>query len=252
MRRPHTPPLLKLVPLLPAALLAHGGGAADLKASRPPLSRAGSENSARLVPERPLEPPRPPLNHPWDIRSRPLGTVVTVGGAVSTPPGAFKSSTEDEGFAIQNRFGEGVYVRTNFKTRLRVGSYVTVTGRLEDSNGKLVIVPARADDIKSHGVISAPLPRSFPTREIGEATEGRLVRVEGVITKAVQPDAPYGFRFFVDDGTGEVQIFVSASTKISSAGLRAGRRVSVTGFSGQYKDTYEIEPRFAADIDFRP
>jgi DNA/RNA endonuclease YhcR with UshA esterase domain len=95
-------------------------------------------------------------------------------------------------------------------------------------------------------------PQIFSTREIGEATEGRLVRVAGVVTKPIKPDAPYGFRFFVDDGTGEVQIFVSASTNVPTAGLRPGRRVRVTGFSGQYKDHYEVEPRFASDISFQP
>ena len=244
MRRPRPTALLKRIPLL-AALLTHGSAAADFKAAGATAPRAQAEASAREA--------RSKVVSVKAARAMPLGTTVTVEGVVTTPPGAFKSSTEDEGFAVEDASGAGVYVRANLKTNLRVGRRVRVTGRLDESNGKLVLIPADERGIESRGRGSSALrPQKFSTREIGEATEGRLVRVAGVVTKQVQPDAPYGFRFFVDDGTGEVQIFVSASTKIPRANLRPGRRVRVTGFSGQYNDHYEVEPRFAPDISFRP
>lgn len=242
MRRPRTDALTKLIPPLAAAalLLTHGSAAAvfnpadttaAFKVARQTLPQTVSIKAARAIP---------------------LGSEVTIGGSVTTPPGAFKSSTEDEGFAVEDASGAGLYVRTNVKMLFGLGKSVSITGRLEESNGKLVIVPAGERGIEPRGLIAdPPRPRECSTREIGEATEGLLVRVAGRITKAVKDDAPYGFRFFVDDGTGEVQIFVSASTKITAKGLRPGRRVRVTGFSGQYKDTYEVEPRFAADISFR-
>ena len=243
MRRPRpTTPLQLSLPL--AALLAHGSAAADCNVAGAAATRARAEPSARQT-QTTVVPVKA-------ARALPLGSVVTVEGRVTTPPGAFRSSTEDEGFAVEDASGAGLYVRTSLRTALRVGRRARVTGRLEESNGKLVLVPADARGIEPLGRGVAPLrPQRFSTREIGEATEGRLVRVAGVVSKAVQDDAPYGFRFFMDDGTGEVQVFVSASTKISRAGLRPGRRVSATGFSGQYKDTYEVEPRFASDISFR-
>ena len=243
MRRPRpTVPLRLLLPL--AAALTHGSVAANFKVAGP-AAREQAESSAQET--------QPKVISVKDARTLPLGTVVTVEGAVTTPPGAFKSSTEDEGFAVEDAGGAGLYVRTNVRVNLRVGSRVRVTGRLDESNGKLVLVPADGRGIELRGrVASALRPQKFSTREIGEATEGRLVNVAGVVTKPLQPDAPYGFRFFVDDGTGEVQIFVSASTGIPTAGLRPGRRVAVTGFSGQYKEHYEVEPRFASDISFRP
>ena len=244
MRRPRPTALIKLIPPLAAALLTHGSAAAVFNVLGTAAARARAESSAQIN--------QPKIVSIKDARALPPGSDATVEGVVTTPPGAFKSSTEDEGFAVEDASGAGLYVRTNLKTSLRVGRRVRATGRLGESNGKLVLVPADARGIEPLGRRVASLsPRQISTREIGEATEGRLVRVAGVVTKAVQPDAPYGFRFFVDDGTGEVQIFVSASTNIPTAGLRPGRRVRVTGFSGQYKDTYEVEPRFAADISFR-
>jgi uncharacterized protein YdeI (BOF family) len=243
MRRPRPTALLKLS--LPVAAALCVGVAANFKSAAASVTTARAEPPARKT-----QPKVVPIKA---ARALPPGAAVTVEGVVTTPPGAFRSSTEDEGFAVEDASGAGLYVRTNLSTNLRVGRRVGVTGRLEESNGKLVLVPAGAGGIEERGHGGAvPRPREFSTREIGEATEGRLVRVAGVVTKAVQDDAPYGFRFFVDDGTGEVQVFVSASTKIPTAGLRPGRRVAVTGFSGQYKEHYEVEPRFAADISFRP
>jgi DNA/RNA endonuclease YhcR with UshA esterase domain len=76
--------------------------------------------------------------------------------------------------------------------------------------------------------------------------------VTGRITRPVGDDAPYGFRIFLDDGTGETQVFVSTSTGIKRRGLRKGKRIRVTGLSGQYNDHYEINPRFQADIKVIP
>lgn len=235
--------------------MTHGSAAAFFNVAGTPAGRWHFASSVRQAqPAQPAQQTRPQTVSIKAARAMPLGSEVTVGGLVTTPPGAFKSSTEDEGFAVEDASGAGVYVRTNVKPifGLGLGRSVRVTGRIDESNGKLVIVPAGASGIELRRIVTdPPRPREFSTREIGEATEGLLVRVAGRITKPVQNDAPYGFRFFVDDGTGEVQIFVSASTKIPPAGLRTGRRVRVTGLSGQYKEHYEVEPRFAPDISFR-
>ena len=246
MRRPRPSALTTFLPLLAAALLTDGSAAANLVAASSAATRARGETSARAA-----QPKDVPIK---DARALPPGSEVTIKGVVTTPPGAFKSSTEDEGFAIEDASGAGIYVRAKVRVSVSVGRRVRVTGLLGDSNGKLVINPVAGargiEQLGRGGVALRPLQVS--TREIGEATEGRLVRVTGVVSKPAQDDAPYGFRFFVDDGTGEVQIFVSASTKIRTTGLRPGRSVRVTGFSGQYKETYEVEPRFASDINFDP
>ena len=78
---------------------------------------------------------------------------------------------------------------------------------------------------------------------VGEATEGKLVRITGTITQPVFNDPPYGFIIFIDDGSGEVHSFVSASTGIDVSGLSPGQTIEVTGFSGQFADHYEVDPR---------
>ena len=180
-------------------------------------------------------------------RALPAGIIVTVEGSVTVPSGAFKSGTSDEGFAIQDASG-GLYVRTGANLGLRIGQRMRVSGTLVDNSGERLIAPVDASHVLARGRGMKVQAQSVSTGRIGEATEGRLVRVTGTITKPVGNDLPYGYRVFIDDGSGEVQAFVYASTGIGVNGLRSGQRIFVTGFANQYKDHYEVIPRFRSDI----
>jgi hypothetical protein len=182
-----------------------------------------------------------------EARALPVGTSVTIDGSVSVPSGAFKSGTEDEGFSLQDRSG-GLYVRTDANLGLRVNRQVQVSGQLADSNGLLILVPTGVSGVRASGRWRKIAAESVSTGRIGETTEGRLIKVSGTITKPIANDLPYGYRLFLDDGSGEVQAFVYVSTGVDVRGLQAGQRVGVTGFSGQYQDHYEIIPRFQTDI----
>ena len=184
-------------------------------------------------------------------RALPSGTIVTVEGVITVPPGAFKSSLSDEGFAIQDNSG-GIYVSMRANTGLRLRERVLVTGRLGDSNGLLTIAPTHASSVRAQGRGQKVRPELTGTGKVGEMTEGLLLKVRGTITRAVVNDPPYGFRVFLNDGSGEVQVYVSASTGIDQRGLQPGARAEVTGFGGQYKDHYEVNPRFSSDIRLLP
>lgn len=175
------------------------------------------------------------------------GTVVTVNGSVTTPSGAFESSFFDKGFAIQDKTA-GIYVSLQTDLGVAPRRQARVTGTLQNSFGLLILVPADPSDVKLHGAGPKVAPKWFTTGAIGEATEGLLVRVVGTITQAPESDLPFGFKFFVDDGTGELQIFVNTQTGIDLSGLAVGQTVSVTGFSSQFDTHYEIDPRFPSDI----
>lgn len=71
--------------------------------------------------------------------------------------------------------------------------------------------------------------------------------MEGKITRVVD-DGDYGTKVFLDDGSGEAQVFVNRATKIDVSDLQPGRTIRVTGFGSQYETTYEIEPRSRKDI----
>ena len=182
-----------------------------------------------------------------EARSLPLGTTVTIDGAVTVPSGAFSSSTFDQGFAIQDRTG-GIYVSTSDNFGFAPRQQVRVTGTLADTVLPGLLVLVDVTDLKTHG--SGPKVRALPvaTGAVGEATEGKIVRITGTITQPIVNDLPFGFIIVVNDGSGDINVFVCASTGIDVSGLSQGQTIEVTGFSGQFADHFEVDPRFQSDI----
>jgi hypothetical protein len=181
-------------------------------------------------------------------RALPFGTVVTVDGSVTTPSGAFYSSFFDEGFGLQDSSG-GIYVSLQTNLNVAPRRQATVTGKLQDSGfGLLLLVPSSPSDVHLHGAGPKIAPLFLATGAVSEATEGLLVRVVGTITH-VEPDLPYGNKVFVNDGSGELTIYINLQTGIDFSALEVGQTVIVTGFSSQFDDHYEIDPRFPADIE---
>jgi DNA/RNA endonuclease YhcR with UshA esterase domain len=174
-------------------------------------------------------------------RQKAAGAIVTVMGLVTVPSGRFRSSSGDEGFAIQDQTG-GIWVSTKANMRLALHQRVWVRGTLVLQSRKLQIVP---EDVKP---LSGDELR-VATGAIGPASLGLLVTVEGRITR-VAPDGEYGHKVFIDDGSGELQVFLNKTTDIdpAAAHLQPGRTIRVTGFASQFDQTYELEPRARADI----
>jgi DNA/RNA endonuclease YhcR with UshA esterase domain len=189
----------------------------------------------------------PPTVSIAEARTLPLGTVVTIDGVVTVPSGAFSSSTFDQGFAIQDRTG-GIYVSTSDNLGFGLRQQVRVTGMLADTvlPGLLVLVDVAA--VKAHGSGPKVQPLPVATGDVGEATEGSIVRITGTITQPIVNDLPFGFIIVLNDGSGEINVFVCASTGIDVSGLSQGQTIDVTGFSGQFADHFEVDPRKQDDI----
>ena len=186
-----------------------------------------------------------------DARSLPLGTVVTVEGSVTVPSGSFTASTFDQGFAIQDETA-GIYVSTAFDSGLNFHHRVRVTGTLDDDGfGLLVLRPASDADVVKIPGANQIAPAAVATGDVSEATEGLLIEVEGVITRGPTKDLDFGFSVFIDDGSGETQIFIPATTGVDPFNIPwvvVGNSIRVTGFSAQFLGQYEVLPRFRGDI----
>ncbi len=162
-------------------------------------------------------------------RDLPLGTTVVVEGWVTVPSGLFASaSLQDKGFAIQDVTG-GIYIRLDDDLGIHLNQQVRVTGTLAQSSN-IRFVRAEASGIEL--LPSSPL--LIATGEVGDATEGRIITVAGVVT-GIFAAMTFGVpQFSVDDGSGEVAVFVHASTGINPFEIpfiAVGARVRVTGFT---------------------
>ena len=186
-----------------------------------------------------------------EARSLPLGTIVTINGSVTVASGAFSSSTFDQGFAIQDRTG-GIYVSTTDNLGFAPRQQVRVTGQLADTVLPGLLVLINVTETKAHGSGPKVQPLPVATGDVNEDTEGSIVRLTGTITQPIINDLPFGFIIFVNDGSGEINVFVCASTGIDVSGLSPGQTIEVTGFSGQFADHFEVDPRTQSDIRVVP
>lgn len=178
-------------------------------------------------------------------RDLPLGTTVTIEGRVTVPSGLFESaSLEDQGFAVQDVTG-GIYVSLDTDLGIHRNQQVRVTGTLGQSFNILFL------DAEPAGVELLPgKPLLVATGEVGDATDGLIVTVAGVITDLFD-DGHYGVQFSVNDGSGDVAVFVHRSTGIDPFEIpfiALGARVRVTGFSSRFADEVELQPRYRDDI----
>ena len=172
-------------------------------------------------------------------RTAALGTRVTVEGVVTVPSGVI-----DAGFAISDG-ANGVHVAADSALRLRRGELVRVRGVVGDVHGLRSIRP---DAVERRGTDAPMIPRDVDTGDVRERTEGWIVRVHGRTVTAVQPDLPYGYKLWIDDGSGRVQVFMPPSVGAAFVQLATGAEVIVTGFSGQYDSAYEVIPVTRADV----
>src|SRR5262245_32618211 len=121
-----------------------------------------------------------------EARNLPLGTIVTVDGSVTVPSGTFASSAvPDQGFAIQDKTG-GIYISASDNLGLTMRQQVRVTGKLADTVFPGLLVLVDVTETKIHG--SGPKIQALPvaTGDVGEATEGKLVRITGTITQPTE------------------------------------------------------------------
>lgn len=203
-----------------------------------------------LLPACASQKPLPSTTKPIvEARAQASGTEVTIEGAVTVPPGAFKSALEDEGFAVQDSSG-GIYVKMAEKQTFGLGSKVRVTGTLDEQN-KLRILKAVPAGVKQLDGTEQVSPKPLSTGAVNESVEGQLIQVSGNVTKTFQDDSPYGYKLYIDDGSGEVQVFVHVSAGFDKAALQAltvGQRITVVGLTAQYETTYEVAPRQPSDL----
>jgi DNA/RNA endonuclease YhcR with UshA esterase domain len=185
-----------------------------------------------------------------EARALATGTQATIEGTVTVPPGAFGSAMDDRGFAVQDSSG-GVYVKLAEKLSFGLGDKVRVTGTLDEQNMLRILKaePTGVEQLK--GTAQQVSPKSVGTGAVNESVEGQLVKVSGKVTRTFEDDAPYGYKLYINDGTGEIQIFAHLSMGIAQETLQAlteGQEITVVGFAAQYNTTYEVAPRTPADL----
>ena len=95
-------------------------------------------------------------------------------------------------------------------------------------------------------------PKPYTTGQVAAgASEGWLSVITGTVSglPACTPGTA-NYQFNLDDGSGSTVIFVDKDTLVDvcTQGVVNGDRIVVTGFSTQFNGTFEVKPRFPADV----
>lgn len=178
-------------------------------------------------------------------RAAPNGAVVTVDGTALTA-----STFHDGGGYVADGTG-GIAILVEGGSFV-ADARVVVTGTVEDRFAQRTIRASAA------GVVVLPAasviaPAHVATGAIGEALEGTLVTISGVV-RGVPTTLASGLAFDVDDGGGAVRVFVATATGIDTGAWVPGATVDIAGVVGQRDSSgtgtsgYRLMPRSAGDV----
>ena len=182
-----------------------------------------------------------------DSKKLPLGTAVTIEGTVTLASGTFRSSFSDYGFQVQDKTS-GTYVSIKTDLRLAVGQKVRLAGKIAKTPLGFQMIETDERSVQVLAGTGHTKPIDIATGKVDDAIRGRLIKITGRVTKPVDPDAPYGFRVTIDDGTGLLIAYVSTSSRVTQEDFVVGREIQMVGIAGKFRQQPQIYPRSPDDI----
>ncbi len=127
------------------------------------------------------------------------------------------------------------------------GSQVRVTGRIDEYEGELEIVPRAGEAVKVLDRGGRPPVEERAVAQITAADEGRIFTVQGTLTRI---EGRGWLRLWLNDGSGEMLVFVPERVvTYLPTGLGPGTALRVTGEVEIYQGSLEIIPLAGADVE---
>jgi len=176
-----------------------------------------------------------------NIRNTEIGTTITTEGVVSALPG-----TLGRQYFYLAGSGVQVYLHSAEFGEMQRGTRVRVTGEVREAYGETRIKLNQTSDIEILSQEDAPPPHELDLSEIGESTEGWLVRLSGLISEK-------GSNYFLLESPSEdqeVKIYIKPSTGIALS-MQVGDEATITGIVSERTGEYRILPRDQEDILIR-
>lgn len=173
-----------------------------------------------------------------EIKDASSGTDVLLNGWVSSVPG-----TLGQGMFYLTDGTSGIAVRsTAAMPKLNIGDAVKVQGDRRTQSGEVYVRVTEKDGITATGGSREIVPEAVQASAIDSDSVGTLVTVTGDIT------ALSGGRFTLDDGSGEVSVYIKTTTGFKKPVLHAGDKLTVTGIVSMTSAGIRLLPRILEDI----
>jgi len=169
------------------------------------------------------------------------GSAIETEGLVSVPFGVLGLNYFylDDGEA-------GIMIKSDKKIDLKLGQRIKVASTIEESYGEKYIKTSDITIINDSK--NPPIPKSARGNQINEDLEGKLISVSGRIFETA------GNVFWINDGYGDIKIYIKSSTGIKIARKKVGDYVKINGILSQWgfdddeKPNYRMLPRFQSDV----
>lgn len=134
------------------------------------------------------------------------------------------------------------------RNTLNIGSNVTVTGKVDRYEGELQVTPYEAANV----VINSPAYAWGQLTAVDQLRPklNQRVMVEGAVNRSSSNE--YGTKLFVNDGTGEIEVFIwnNIFQRMPNQGAlkTAGTNVRVVGTVDEYRGQLQILPALPYDV----
>ena len=174
-----------------------------------------------------------------EARSLEAGVKIELRGIVVAPFGLLGKDIAYIGDATG---GIKVQVDGAETSGFKVGDEVKLVGLISSAYGELYL---RLENQVASEIVGSKRSLSvnkYRSGMIGESNEGQLVIVSGRVTKTS------GSVFYLDDGTGNMKVYIKDTTEIDKPYMRVGYYVQVRGVVSQYNDEYRVLPRYQSDL----
>ncbi|NTW22950.1 PKD domain-containing protein [Candidatus Falkowbacteria bacterium] len=163
---------------------------------------------------------------------------LTVSGIVTALPGHIAKQT----FYITGDDCWQVYNYRRDFPKLNLGDRVQVSGLPDEVKGEKRLKTSKLSDMKVLASGAAVEPEQLSCMQVGATKLSQLVAVRGELTKKTAT------LWHIDDGSGEVAVYLPKAIADSFSKIEEGERLAVTGVITPAATGVRITPRSMADI----
>lgn len=168
-----------------------------------------------------------------DIKKMKNRTKIRIKGVVICPPGILGKHI----FYING--GKIFSSKADFP-KIELGDNIEIEGTISQSGNKINIKDRNSIKINNKKI--KIVAKKITSDSVNENIENYLVEINGRITKKERN------KLYLDDGDGEIEVYIKRTTKIKKGEFQKGQDLKVTGILVKNNDNWQILPRYQNDI----
>jgi competence ComEA-like helix-hairpin-helix protein len=174
-----------------------------------------------------------------EIKNFKVGDKISTQGIVAVEPGTFGANI----FYVAGS-GIQIYMYKKDFPLLGIGDEIKVSGELSEAYGEQRIKISNKEDIQILSSENVLEPHELELDELDDNLIGLFIKVQGEVVEIKSST------FWVDDGFGELKVYIKQTTDVDlkELNLKPGDKVEVTGILSTTSSGLRLLPRFKNDI----